>query len=519
MSHGGILDDARPASGEAGVREGVPHSRLTTVLDWSTGLLVVFAAVLAAASLRWRIEHDLPLLLYVAFAINRLGLVPYRDIFDFNMPGAYTLYRGIGAVSNYSDLGVRCADLAILGATLALSFAFMKPFGRRAATCGAALWAIVYLSSGPSESLQRDALVVPVLLLALVSDAGISSRSTARRIAAAAFWGVAATIKPQAAIGFPVIVAFECIAASRQRIPRTRVTAIIASAAAGFAAPLIGVLIYLAYIGSLSAFTEVVTQYLPLYAHLSGGHTPLSGLERAVYVLRNVRRFSGAEMLPLLCIPAVVGAYAALHHSRLGASEKRRVTLLLALAACYWVYPVISGAFWPYHWFLCTYFVVQLSSLCVAFIATVPVEFFASSLSTRAMPPPKDGRVDAIAQYLASELREGDTVQPLDWTGGAVHAMLIARAKLATPFLYDFYFYYDVSNPYVQELRRRFIDRMRTSRPRFIVDVLEDKAWVNGPDTTVDFPELRDEIASHYRAVHHLTVNGKDDVVVYERLR
>jgi hypothetical protein len=184
---------------------------------------------------------------------------------------------------------------------------------------------------------------------------------------------------------------------------------------------------------------------------------------------------------------------------------------------------------------LCTYFAVQLSSLCVAeaydedapgrrvfcamvlgvaLLASLPVAYLAGTVLGRPVPPPKHGLVDGLARYLGSELREGDTVQPLDWTGGAVHAMLIARAKLATPFLYDFYFYYDVSNPYVKELRRKLIDGLRTSHPRFIIDVLEDKRWVSGPDTSLDFPELRDELANHYLVVHR-----DDDVMVYERLR
>ncbi len=104
------------------------------------------------------------------------------------------------------------------------------------------------------------------------------------------------------------------------------------------------------------------------------------------------------------------------------------------------------------------------------------------------MPPPKDGRVDEIAAFLQSNFKPGDLVQPLDWTGGAVHAMLIARAQLATRFVYDFHFYHHISSPYIQGLRGQFIESMKETRPRFVIQITaDDKPWVSGPDTTREF--------------------------------
>ena len=46
-----------------------------------------------------------------------------------------------------------------------------------------------------------------------------------------------------------------------------------------------------------------------------------------------------------------------------------------------------------------------------------------------------------IAKYLKDHLEPGDTVQPMDWTGAKIlKGMLIARAKVATSFVYDFHF-------------------------------------------------------------------------------
>jgi hypothetical protein len=112
---------------------------------------------------------------------------------------------------------------------------------------------------------------------------------------------------------------------------------------------------------------------------------------------------------------------------------------------------------------------------------------------------PKHGRVDEIAAFLNENMSENDTVQALDWTGGALHAMLLARAGTATPFLYDMLFYHHLSSKYVRMLRARFMDQLLSNKPDYIIDVYgEDKPWVSGPDTTRAFPELRSLIRIYY---------------------
>jgi hypothetical protein len=103
-------------------------------------------------------------------------------------------------------------------------------------------------------------------------------------------------------------------------------------------------------------------------------------------------------------------------------------------------------------------------------------------------------------------------VQPLDWTGGAVHAMLVSEARLATPFVYDFHFYHNVSHEYIRNLRRRFVLSLRQSRARFIVQVVDDdKPWVHGEDTTREFKELQSIIDESY-----MVARAGQGFVIYE---
>ena len=110
-------------------------------------------------------------------------------------------------------------------------------------------------------------------------------------------------------------------------------------------------------------------------------------------------------------------------------------------------------------------------------------------------------RVDEIAGYLRANLEPGDKVQPLDWTGGAVHGMLLARAEVATRFMYDYHFYHHVSQPFIQTLRSRFIDDLEKSSPRYIIQVETLKPWVSGPDTTREFNELQAILREDYSPV------------------
>ena len=110
---------------------------------------------------------------------------------------------------------------------------------------------------------------------------------------------------------------------------------------------------------------------------------------------------------------------------------------------------------------------------------------------------PKNGLVDELATFIAREIPTEASIQPLDWTGGALHAMLLTRRKIATRFLYDYQFYHHVSNPVIQGLRREFLLELTAKPPDFILDV-RVKPRVSGADSATTFPELERFLAAHY---------------------
>lgn len=102
-------------------------------------------------------------------------------------------------------------------------------------------------------------------------------------------------------------------------------------------------------------------------------------------------------------------------------------------------------------------------------------------------------------------------VQPLDWTSGAVHAMLLAQVPIATPYICDYHFYHHISNPYIQTLRKKFMTQLSEANPRFIIHLPGRR--VSGEDTTEDFHQLQTFVKERYR----LALTGRQ-FLIYERI-
>lgn len=106
-------------------------------------ILAAVFVVLTIHSLSWRLDLDGPLLLYVPMMWDRYGLVPYRDVFEFNAPGGYVInwlaLKAFGA----SDMGMRLADLSYLAALSGTTALAMRPCGRRTAWGAALLFGVL----------------------------------------------------------------------------------------------------------------------------------------------------------------------------------------------------------------------------------------------------------------------------------------------------------------------------------------------------------------------------------------
>lgn len=488
-------------------------------------LLAIFLAAQAVFSLQWPIAHDEAPLFYEAFLMRAEGLIPYRDLFDFQMPGSFAAYYALGRLSGFNDFRIRILDLVILAVLLTITFFAARRFGKTPALTAALLFGLKYLQGGPSMSLQREYLLLVFIAFAV----WISMRDVLtlkHRVTLGLLFGLAAVIKPHAAIGLIPILLFD-ITDLTKRLKLTLFNAATIStlpAAAGFLIPISAMIAWLGFTGALTPFITIAVNYWPLYSQINGAMEINTGVARLSFILNQLWRLGGHG---LWLIPAFFGVY--LHRNK-------QTYLLASLALCYAIYPAFSGQFFPYHYIPFIYFIILLASLSFSTFDLQPSTFDfrlstihllsfllilalirPSSVFTRQLNhqpiSTSTNRAEEISRFLEMNLQAGDTVQPLDWTGGTLLAMLETRARIATPYIFDFYFYHHVSNPYIQELRADFINDLRIASPRFIVEVVAiDKPWITGADTSREFPELRTFLNENYSVTIH-----KDDYLIYER--
>ncbi|HLF48168.1 MAG TPA: hypothetical protein VJA45_02245, partial [Methylomirabilota bacterium] len=134
-------------------------------------------AYLGWRSLGWPLIHDAPLFHYIGWLLAE-GAVPYRDVFDVNMPGVYLLHWALVATVGPGDVVWRLFDLGWLALTSGLLVAYATPLGgRRAAVAAGLVFALLHLAGGAWRAGQRDFLLCVLLL----SGAWGVARSWGRR--------------------------------------------------------------------------------------------------------------------------------------------------------------------------------------------------------------------------------------------------------------------------------------------------------------------------------------------------
>ncbi len=278
--------------------------------------------------------------------------------------------------------------------------------------------------------------------------------------------------------------------------------------------------------GAMAGFREVAHDYWPLYSQLrwdASVRTHPFELRRFTGLIGGLRFY---RMLPL----AVLGAWSV---SRWSPRDRHAVLVgtVFALGASEVLYAFLNGKYWIYHYTPLALagapFVGLLAARAEPFVSGWPRKAWRMAipllalacirvpegtrdvLAGRPYPVPPD--ILRAAADLRERLRPGDTVQPLDATAGALHAMFLARADIATPFLHDFPFYHHPGSAMTQRLRARFLASMDQTRPRFIVEATPSIWRPKGPETA-EFPELTKLVESSY----HPLWRGKR-LTLYER--
>jgi hypothetical protein len=477
----------------------------------------LLAGYLGWRSLGWPLIHDAPLFHYLGWLVGQ-GVVPYRDVFDMNLPGVYLLHWAVLAAVGPGDLAWRVFDLAWLAATAAALFAFCLPLGGRVGAAAAAvLFTLYHLSGGAWRAGQRDFL----LCLFLAAGASGIARAWERRGALwpLAFAGAALaaglTLKPYA----PGLFWLGGVAAGALAARRAGRAALAGAGAvlAGGLAVLALVFGWLAWRGGLGAFVDEYVGYvLPFYGGL-GRELPWDAIGGHAYAPA------------LLALLAALVAWGLGVRARPGFGIRRPLALLGLVAGA--LHFALQGKGWEYHLYPFAFFLCALTAPALAMRPPAPTDEKAST-SPRARPlvprelaraaavilfaatvlvlgakgveavnaawiDEKARRVAALARDLGPRVPPGGTVQVMDVTAGGIHALLRLGLREPTRFVYDFHFFHDVSDPRVQALRAEFVAGLAHGRPAAVVIMRE--TWLRPGYERLDaFPEARDLLARDY---------------------
>jgi hypothetical protein len=451
------------------------------------------AAWLASASLRWPLVHDAPLMHYVAWRMLE-GAVPYRDLFDMNLPGVYLLHLLVIRTLGAGDLAWRAFDLGWLALGALAVAVFAWPWGRMAAAAGALLFGVYHLAGGAWQAGQRDFLLCPLLLMGALGVARwLESRAGTALVWGGLALGASTTIKPHP---IALVLALAIVIAIAARRDGSTGVAPLALFVGGIAVAPLTVLAWLAAAGALPAWRAIVQDYLlPLYSRLGG--------PEAWSVFR-----------PWVWIPLGGGALLSLASTLAGGRLGPR-HVVAGLGALYGILHFVGqGKGWEYHLYpLAAFSVILLVAdlqpaleraprpgamvvLVSILAAGVLLADKASAVCPAGWERAKAARAVTLATSLRERLRPGDTVQVLDTTEGGVHMLLTLRLRQPTRFLYDFHFFHDAGHPTIEALRAELVRDLDARPPTFVV--VFEAGWPVGGYERVDaFPALRERLARY----------------------
>lgn len=475
-------------------------------LGGGAGLL----AWLIARSLDWPLIHDAPLMHYVAWRIAD-GAVPYRDLFDMNLPGAYLIHLGVLALAGDGDLPWRLFDLGWLAVTAALLYAYCRGLADPAGAAGAVLlFALWHLAGGAWHVGQRDFLLSPFLLGGALGVVRFVEGSGGLKALAWAglLLGAATTVKPQAGL-FWLACAGIATVGGRQAGWRPGITVL----ACGMVPPGL-VLGWLAWRGGLRPFLEALTGYiLPLYSQV-GRVSPWEGIGWYAY---------GWPILGLLGALALMGTLRRAHPERAS-----RQALARWGAVCGIAHYLVQGKGWEYHLYPLILFLCALAAPALGLppagkaaggtdptgprragrlrwaTATVALVAVLTVLAAKGVDALDAGwiadkarRVNALTRDLGPIVRTGDTAQALDVTAGGIHALLRLRLAQPTRFIYDFHFFHHPGDPRIEALRAELVAGLEAGGPAVVI-VLRDSWPREGYERLEDFPALARLLARSY---------------------
>jgi len=462
----------------------VPTARLAIVFNLALG---VAAGWLLWRSLSWPLVGDATIFHFIA-AQFQFGAVPYRDIFDINMPLTYFIHAAVLAIGGMGDVAWRAFDLTAAVLMSSLILMLVWPAGRAAAILAVLTVVVTHLLLGPYSAGQRDFLMsIPALAatLALAKAAEGQEHRHFYVMLAGAFAMTAASIKPSG-----MLLLLLPVFAGVGRDWRELLWVII-----GAAGTVILVFGMLAAWGGLGSFITMMPGMMARYASL-GTRTVSEICEDVVVWLAPTTGLTLAAVL------------------NISAPKPPRVRVMIGLTLFGLIHLLIQRKGWFYHVYplgigLACWGAWSLASLppwravlCLLVTATTPVWLLQQQPTQPVWLVQQQALARRMHQTLHSasamqaaleRLPRGARVQMLDSDYGAFLAMARTGMRQATPHIQWFSLIFAEDS-----VRRDFLASLEENPPAAVL--LTNSQWPqpDGFDAADLWPKFAALLASRY---------------------
>jgi len=477
----------------------------------ATGLVLAGLASVclftALRSLKWPLALDTPPFHYIGWRILS-GDMPYRDIFDINMPGTYLIHTFVVGALGSSDLAWRFFDLSWLLLTALAAALLASSSGRWAAVITGLLVSILHISGGPDTVGERDFIICLFLILAahLVVRSVEQKNSFRHLLLAGVFLGTASIVKPFAGV-FWILLAGLHVWANWAKL-RACLTGLAALFFGALITPL-ATFTWLAAKGALLPFWSILTGYtIPLYSKFARGSVPSLG----ICLMKPTRDLAISLVFPLI---PLIGL-------RNGLTPRYVVAFLGVIYG--FAHFLLQGKCYFYHLYPFFCFLIILSGMILGDLLASPsrryqglavicLALLCLNLGNKALKDPEYLYLmpDLVKDISTYSLSGQDTIQLMDTVEGGHYALYALKIPLTTRFLYDFFFFNEVNHPITRRLRAEFLRELKDHPPKLIIFFSKSCCVYPNPGSRLSlFPEFNTYLNNNY-----ILDKVRDDYSIY----
>ncbi|MBX6379653.1 MAG: glycosyltransferase family 39 protein [Thermoflavifilum aggregans] len=447
------------------------------------------------------------------------GAIPYKEIFDMNMPGTYWIHMATLQLFGESNLGFRIVDLLFLCITLFAGGKILKPFGITSILLFVISFAGIHLSGGEVAMGERDFFMIACISVSIWLFLNAQKKFYFLNLfLSGIFLGYATGIKPTGILFFILLCGALFLSQKDDHKKMLKGTLFITIGYLFFPALFV---LWIVDKGGLSSFLDMLIHYLPIFN---------KGAKNSIFTLISTIWRTPVGILLVFFILSIPFLKELIHDN----SKKRIINLLILFGILFsLMHYLVQGTNFYYHLYPLYFFssvflsiiiyyllgsddkriklfgfLMIISWMCILDLFTIP------TIVKKANPINQYDRQvaeqPAMIQEIVDKLKKDsihkhEKVQVFDELGGGPNVLLELHADIPTRFLQEVHFtemeWKGVFPPYLQSLWDEFIFGLYAHKPQYIVMFKSSYFYLNKASNEGEKIELNHFIKEYYRPI------------------